>query len=90
MVGKGKVNANVPAVTQIVLFVRAADIVVAVLMTNWRAEGGNAAAAAVPARVVQELLGHSTISLTLGTYSHTTPALRQEAANQMDLLFRTA
>jgi len=41
-------------------------------------------------RVVQELLGHSSIMLTLGTYSHTTPALHQEAANQMDLLFRTA
>ena len=47
-------------------------------------------ARSVPARVVQELLGHSTISLTLGTYSHTTPALHQEAANQMDLLFRLA
>jgi integrase len=40
-------------------------------------------------RVVQELLGHSTITLTLETYSHTTPALHLEAANQMDILFRT-
>ncbi len=47
-------------------------------------------AGGVHPRVVQELLGHSTITLTLETYSHTTPALHQEAANQMDLLFRTA
>ena len=47
-------------------------------------------AGGVHPRVVQELLGHSTITLTLQTYSHTTPALHQEAANQMDRLFRTA
>ena len=39
-------------------------------------------------KVVQELLGHSTIVLTLDTYSHVPPALHQEAANQMESLFR--
>jgi integrase len=38
-------------------------------------------------KVVQELLGHSSITLTLGTYSHTTPAMHAEAARQMDVLF---
>ena len=36
---------------------------------------------------VADLLGHSTISLTLNTYSHTTPALHQDAAAYMDGLF---
>jgi integrase len=34
-------------------------------------------------RVVQEVLGHSNISLTLGTYSHVLPTLAREAADQM-------
>ncbi|GGR78469.1 site-specific integrase [Micromonospora fulviviridis] len=34
----------------------------------------------VPARVVMELLGHSQISLTLGTYSHVAPELSRAAA----------
>ena len=38
-------------------------------------------------KVVQEMLGHSTITLTLDTYSHTTPALHLEASRQMDTLF---
>jgi integrase len=37
-------------------------------------------------KVVQDLLGHSTIQLTLDTYSHLTPALHQQAARTMDLL----
>jgi integrase len=37
----------------------------------------------VPARVVMEILGHSQISLTLGTYSHVAPVLQQEAADRM-------
>ncbi len=40
--------------------------------------------AGVHPKVVQELLGHSTIRLTLDTYSHLTPALHQEAARTMD------
>lgn len=34
-------------------------------------------------RVVQERLGHSTISITLGIYSHVSPTLHDEAANQI-------
>jgi integrase len=37
----------------------------------------------VPARVVMDILGHSQISLTLGTYSHVIPELAQEAAERM-------
>ncbi len=39
-------------------------------------------------RIVQELLGHSTITLTLDTYSHVVPAMHAEVATQMDALFR--
>jgi integrase len=39
-------------------------------------------------KVVQELLGHSTISLTLDTYSHVSPALHAEVATHMQALFR--
>ena len=35
-------------------------------------------------RVVMEILGHSQISLTLGTYSHVAPELAREAAGKMD------
>lgn len=37
----------------------------------------------VPARVAMQVLGHSQISLTLGTYSHVVPELAQEAADRM-------
>jgi integrase len=37
----------------------------------------------VPARVVMEILGHSQIGLTLGTYSHVMPELTDEAAQRM-------
>jgi integrase len=37
----------------------------------------------VPARVVMEILGHSQISLTLGTYSHVVPELAEDAARRM-------
>jgi len=35
-------------------------------------------------RVVQETLGHSTVSPTLSTYSHVLPALQQDAADKMN------
>lgn len=38
-------------------------------------------------KVVQELLGHSSVTLTLDTYSHVLPALHKEVAHQMDALF---
>jgi integrase len=40
-------------------------------------------------KVVQELLGHSTITLTLDTYSHVAPALHAEVASHMNALFTT-
>ena len=38
----------------------------------------------VHARVVMEILGHSQIGLTLNTYSHVVPALKSEAAEQIN------
>jgi integrase len=38
-------------------------------------------------RAVQDKLGHSSIALTLNTYSHVVPALHREAAGQMERLF---
>ncbi len=40
----------------------------------------------VAARVVQEILGHSHVSTTLGIYSHVIPALRRDAADRMNSL----
>jgi integrase len=37
-------------------------------------------------RVVQERLGHSTIAITLGIYSHVTPTLHDEAAETVAAL----
>jgi integrase len=36
--------------------------------------------AGVPAKVVQEILGHASVGITLDTYSHVVPAMREEAA----------
>ena len=41
-------------------------------------------------RVVMEQLGHSTIKLTMDTYSHVLPELQRQAADTMDGLFGTA
>lgn len=35
-------------------------------------------------KIVQELLGHTTITITLQTYSHVLPPMHQEVASQMD------
>jgi integrase len=35
-------------------------------------------------RVVMDFLGHSQIAVTMNTYSHVVPALREEAADQME------
>jgi integrase len=40
-------------------------------------------------KVVQELLGHSDISMTLGTYSHVLPEMHQEAATIIAQAMRT-
>lgn len=41
-------------------------------------------------KVVQEMLGHSTITLTLDTYSHVIPGLHVQAAKEMQRLFDNA
>jgi len=35
-------------------------------------------------KIVQEMLGHSTISITLDTYSHVLPNLQKEAVKAME------
>ena len=40
-------------------------------------------------KIVQERLGHSTIAVTLDTYSHVTPGLQQAAAKRFDEAFAT-
>lgn len=41
-------------------------------------------------KVVQEMLGHSTISMTLDTYSHVLPSMQKEAAAKLDALLSEA
>jgi integrase len=38
-------------------------------------------------KVIQEMLGHSTISMTLDTYSHVIPAMHANSVKQLDILF---
>jgi len=40
-------------------------------------------------KIVQERLGHSSITITLDTYSHVAPGLQQAAANLFDEAFNT-
>ena len=35
-------------------------------------------------KIVSERLGHSTIALTMNTYSHVMPTMQEEAANKVD------
>jgi integrase len=35
-------------------------------------------------KIVSEMLGDSTVAITLDVYSHVTPAMHREAANVMD------
>jgi integrase len=41
-------------------------------------------------KVVQEILGHSQINMTLDTYSHVLPSMQQEAMDKLDDLFKHA
>jgi len=41
-------------------------------------------------KIVSERLGHSTIALTMNTYSHVMPTMQEEAANKVDELFRNS
>jgi integrase len=43
----------------------------------------------VPAKLVQETLGHSTYQLTMDTYLHMIPELRNEVADRIDEAFST-
>ena len=43
--------------------------------------------AGIHPKVVQERLGHSSVALTLDTYSHVTPTLQQAAADALGELF---
>lgn len=38
-------------------------------------------------RTIMEILGHSTITVTMNTYAHVAPALRREAASSLDRVF---
>ena len=38
-------------------------------------------------RVVMEMLGHSTIALTMNVYSHVIPELQRAAADKMEAVF---
>ncbi len=40
-------------------------------------------------KVVQELLGHSTIAMTMDVYSHLLPTMHQDAANKMNDIFKS-
>ncbi|HKA42991.1 MAG TPA: tyrosine-type recombinase/integrase [Burkholderiales bacterium] len=44
-------------------------------------------AAGVPSRAIMEVLGRSGIRVTMNTYAHVLPVLRQEAADAIDELF---
>jgi len=41
-------------------------------------------------KIVQERLGHASISITLDTYSHVAPGLQEAAANHFDELVSTS
>ncbi|UCE97242.1 MAG: tyrosine-type recombinase/integrase, partial [Dehalococcoidia bacterium] len=40
-------------------------------------------------KVVQERFGHSSVQITLDTYSHVTPGIQEAAATRFDEAFRT-
>jgi len=44
-------------------------------------------AAGVPSRAIMEVLGQSGIRVTMSTYAHVLPGLRQAAADASDELF---
>ena len=45
--------------------------------------------AGVPAKTIQDILGHSSISTTLDTYSHVTKQMQEEAANKIEQVIRS-
>ena len=47
-------------------------------------------AAGVHPKMVQERIGHSTISMTMDIYSHVLPSMQQEVAEKIDEVFKQA
>jgi integrase len=43
----------------------------------------------VPTKVIQELLGHSSVTITLNVYGHVLSSMQDEAVDQMERLFGT-
>jgi hypothetical protein len=41
-------------------------------------------------QIMSERLGHSTVGITLGTYSHVLPGLQEDAALRIDTALRAA
>jgi integrase len=41
----------------------------------------------VPIKVIQELLGHSSVNITLSVYGHVLPSMQDEAVDEMERLF---
>lgn len=41
-------------------------------------------------RTIMEILGHSTIAVTMNTYAHVAPALQREAASSLDMVLGSA
>ncbi len=41
----------------------------------------------VPIKVIQELLGHSSVIITLNVYGHALPSMQAEAVDNMERLF---
>lgn len=40
----------------------------------------------VPVKTVSEMLGHASASMTLNVYAHVVGSMKQDAADQMDML----
>jgi integrase len=38
-------------------------------------------------KIVQDILGHAEISMTLDTYSHVSPTMQREAMDKLDKMF---
>ena len=60
------------------------------LQTIQKIEGGSPGTriASYP-KVVQEMLGHASITLTMDTYSHVLPGMQEESAARLDALLAT-
>src|SRR6187431_1953843 len=55
----------------------------------WQGAASLLPAHGVDARVVMEMLGHSTIALTMSTCSNVIPELQREAADKMEAVLRS-